>query len=373
MSEKSIHSILRETFAPVEKEKWQQTASQEIEGKDPFVELSWNNNDGISFAPYYDQKDVAQLSYLDIFFSFSDESSFLGNRAWSNAPRISVMEEKSANEIALEHLRNGADGVFFTLNRECELTNLLHEIEWQYCSLFFHSTEKNFHTRTLTHFLKAKNYEADSISGSLFWESTPILSNINFDLLFFSNFKSFGVFVKPSSPADEIANALVEAVSIISLATDETVRKKIINSISFSVAIETKFFDSVSKLKALRVLWYQLVRAYGLHDQEISPLQIHARVEKWISENYEPHGNMINATASTIAAVVGGCDAITVEPQDDNNSTMRRVARNVSSAVREESHFNKVSNPLDGSYAVKKITDEVARKAWSIFQQKIKK
>jgi methylmalonyl-CoA mutase len=373
MSEKSIHQILRETFAPVEKEKWQQTASQEIEGKDPFVELSWNNNDGISLAPYYDQKDVAQLFYLDNFFELPNRNSFLGNRAWINAPRISVIDEKSANEIAMEHLRNGADGVFFTLNRECELTKLLDEIQWQYCALFFHPTKKNFDTRTLTEFLNANAYPLDSISGSLFWESTPILSNINIDLLNFSNFKSLGVVVKPTTPADEIANALLEAVSIISLATDETVRKKIINSISFSIAMETEFFDSIAKLKALRMLWYQLVRAYGLHDPEISPLQIHARVEKWISEKYEPHGNMINATALTMAAVIGGCDAITVEPQDDGNSTMRRVARNVSSVVREESHLSKVSNPLEGSYAVKKITDEIAKKAWSIFQQKIRK
>jgi methylmalonyl-CoA mutase len=373
MSEKSIHSILRETFASVEKQKWQQTASQEIEGKDPFVELSWNSSDGISFAPYYDQKDVAQLSYLDNFFAFPGKNSFLGNRAWINAPRISVIEEKSANEIALEHLRSGADGVFFTLNSECELTKVTHEIEWPYCSLFFRSTEKKFHTRTLTEFFKANTFPADSISGSLFWESTPILSNINIDLLNFLNFKSLGVIVKSATPVDEIANALVEAVSIISLANDESLRKKIINSISFSIAVDTRFFESISKLKALRVLWYQLVRVYGLLDNEISPLQIHARVEKWISDKYEPHGNMINATASTIAAVVGGCDAITVEPQDDNNSMMRRIARNVSSVVREESHLSKVSNPLEGSYAVKKITDEIAKNAWSLFQQKIKK
>jgi methylmalonyl-CoA mutase len=373
MSEKSIHSILRETFPSVEKEKWQQTASQEIESKDPFVELSWNNSDGISFSPYYDQKDVAQLSYLDNFFELPNKNSFLGNRAWINAPRVSVMDEKTANEIALEHLRNGADGVFFTVNSECELTKLLHGIEWPYCSLFFRATEKKFHARTLTEFLKANAYATDSISGSLFWESTPILSNINIDLLIFSNFKSLGVIVKSTTPADEIATALTEAVSIISLANDETLRKKIINSISFSIAIDTKFFDSISKLKALRMLWYQVVRAYGLHDHEVSPLKIHARVEKWISDRYEPHGNMIKATASTMAAVIGGCDAITVEPQDDNNSMMRRVARNISSVVREESHMSKVSNPLEGSYAVKKITDEIAKKAWSLFQQNAKK
>jgi methylmalonyl-CoA mutase len=373
MSVKSIHSILQETFAPVEKEKWQQTASQEIEGKDPFVELSWNSVDGISLLPYYDQNDVAQLSYLDNFFPKADENSFLGNRAWINAPRVSVMDEKTANENALQHLRNGADGVFFTLNREYELKNVLHEIEWQYCSLFFHSTENDFHTRTLTKFLDSNNFAADSISGSLFWELSPNLNNINVELLNFRNFKSLGVFVKRSSPSDEIAYALAEAVSIVGRANDEGLRKNLINSISFSLSIDTKFFDSIAKLKALRMLWYQVTRAFGLQDDEILPLQIHTRVEKWVSEKYEPHGNMINATASAIAAVLGCCDAITVEPQDESNATMTRVARNVSSVIREESHLNKVSNPLEGSYGLKKITDEIAKNAWAKFQQNLKK
>jgi len=121
------------------------------------------------------------------------------------------------------------------------------------------------------------------------------------------------------------------------------------------------------------MLWYQVTRAFGLQDDEILPLQIHTRVEKWVSEKYEPHGNMINATASAIAAVLGCCDAITVEPQDLSNPTMTRVARNVSSVIREESHLNKVSNPLEGSYGLKKITDEIAKNAWAKFQQKLKK
>jgi methylmalonyl-CoA mutase len=50
------------------------------------------------------------------------------------------------------------------------------------------------------------------------------------------------------------------------------------------------------------------------------------------------------------------------------NSLMERMARNVSLILREESHLNKVADPVAGSYAIEMLTRELAREAWQRFQ-----
>jgi methylmalonyl-CoA mutase len=142
--------------------------------------------------------------------------------------------------------------------------------------------------------------------------------------------------------------------------------------IAFSVPVDQNFFENIAKLKALRLLWYQVTQAYGLKNYKPSDLHIHAQSDVWVSKNFEPHGNMIKSTTAAMAAVFGGCDSLTILAQDEQNKTMSRIARNVSSVIREESYLNKVVDPLAGAYAVDKMTEEIAMKAWTSFQSAMK-
>jgi methylmalonyl-CoA mutase len=73
-----------------------------------------------------------------------------------------------------------------------------------------------------------------------------------------------------------------------------------------------------------------------------------------------------------MAAIAGGCDSITIEPEDATNETMNRMARNVSSILRDESHFSKVADPTAGSYYIDSLTEQLSEKAWSKFQSLMK-
>ena len=120
-------------------------------------------------------------------------------------------------------------------------------------------------------------------------------------------------------------------------------------SIAFSISIGTSFLESIAKLKTLRMLWYQVARAYGFGNFSAADLHIHARSESWTHEKFHPHGNMLKGTTTCVASVIGGANVISIFPEDENNSTMVRVARNVSNLLREESHFDKVADPAAGS------------------------
>jgi methylmalonyl-CoA mutase len=212
----------------------------------------------------------------------------------------------------------------------------------------------------------------EQISGAIFWNKMPAnFTEISASAKSVSHFYPFGFHVVSHNESDiEIAQALKNAVSFINDAVGKGIAPhQIFNQISFSVEIGTDFFKEIATLKALRFLWYQIGGAYGISKQE--PLHIHAKSSRWINEHYQPHGNMIKSTTSGMAAVLGGCDSLTIEPEDITNSMMNRIARNVSSVIKEESHFSKVADATDGSHYLDSLTEQLSEKAWKIFQSMV--
>jgi methylmalonyl-CoA mutase len=87
----------------------------------------------------------------------------------------------------------------------------------------------------------------------------------------------------------------------------------------------------------------------------------------------DPYVNMLRTTIACLAAGVGGADAVTVLPFDHDlglpDAFARRIARNTSSILLEESHLGRVADPAGGSWYVEQLTDELAHAAWAFFQE----
>jgi methylmalonyl-CoA mutase len=248
----------------------------------------------------------------------------------------------------------------------------LQNIEWPYCHLSFETSEENFFDKTLRDFI-LKNYnDPSALSGSLFWETFPKSIDLNFNLHRLKNFKPFGLKIKSSTPANEISETLYKATKFFESNASDQNAFEFFSAVNFSLSCGTNFLETIAKLKVLRMLWFQISQSYGLKKFQPWDLKIHARSEPWIDTAFQPHANMINATSSSISAISGGCDSLTVYPEDKNNETMRRVARNVSNILREESHLNKVADSVAGSYVLENMQNELAAKAWSMFQLKMK-
>ncbi|MFI5427001.1 methylmalonyl-CoA mutase family protein [Aeromicrobium sp. UC242_57] len=80
---------------------------------------------------------------------------------------------------------------------------------------------------------------------------------------------------------------------------------------------------------------------------------------------------MLRTTVAAFAAGVGGAAAVTVLPFDEPlglpEAFSRRIARNTSSLLISESHVAAVTDPAGGAHAVEKLTDDLARAAWTLF------
>ncbi|NJM25755.1 MAG: methylmalonyl-CoA mutase, partial [Bacteroidia bacterium] len=64
----------------------------------------------------------------------------------------------------------------------------------------------------------------------------------------------------------------------------------------------------------------------------------------------------------------GGADALRYSPTSRHGSTpSARISRvNVSNLLREESHFDKVADPLAGAYALDAMVDDLTVAAWNL-------
>lgn len=64
---------------------------------------------------------------------------------------------------------------------------------------------------------------------------------------------------------------------------------------------------------------------------------------------------------------------MTVLPFDEalglSDAFARRIARNTSTILMEESHLARVVDPAGGSWYVERLTEELAVSAWAFFQE----
>jgi len=140
----------------------------------------------------------------------------------------------------------------------------------------------------------------------------------------------------------------------------------------FCVALGPSFFLEVAKLRALRLLWSEVVAAYG-GSPASARVHLHARTSRWNKTAFDPHVNLLRGTTEALAAVIGGVDSLHIAPFDEPlrraTELSRRVARNTQLVLAEECELRHVADPAGGSYAVEWLTDGLARRGWELFQQ----
>ncbi|WP_139978109.1 methylmalonyl-CoA mutase family protein [Nocardioides litoris] len=134
------------------------------------------------------------------------------------------------------------------------------------------------------------------------------------------------------------------------------------------LAVTDEQLPGIAKLRAARRLW---ARLQELCAAEPVPMRLHAVTSRPMMTRYDPYVNMLRTTVAAFAAGVGGADALTVLPFDSAlgrpEGFGRRIARNTSHLLVSESHVARVADPAGGSYAVEKLTDDLAVEAWRLF------
>lgn len=171
----------------------------------------------------------------------------------------------------------------------------------------------------------------------------------------------------------ELAFALAAAVEYLrALGARGVTGAEAAARIDFRFAAGPQFFSEVAKFRAFRPLWARVVASFHAEPQVAAQATVRAATCRWDKTLLDPHVNMLRVTTEALSAVLGGCDALHIAPFDEVSGTTtefsRRIARNVHTLLAEEFGFAEVADPAGGSWYVEKLTDELARKAWALFQ-----
>ncbi|MFE9680380.1 methylmalonyl-CoA mutase family protein [Streptomyces sp. NPDC002701] len=173
------------------------------------------------------------------------------------------------------------------------------------------------------------------------------------------------------SAAQELGASLATGVAYLRALTEGGISvHQACGQLEFRYAATADQFLTIAKLRAARRLWARVAEVCGA---PAAGAQVqHAVTSPVMMSRRDPYVNMLRTTIATLAAGVGGADAVTVLPFDHAlglpDAFARRIARNTSTILMEESHLARVIDPAGGSWYVERLTDELAHAAWEFFQ-----
>lgn len=172
------------------------------------------------------------------------------------------------------------------------------------------------------------------------------------------------------SIGQELAFATANAVALVRAALEAGMTaEQALKGTVLGVAVDQEYFDSLAKVRALRLMWRTLSRTFGAE----TPAVIEARSSRRMLSARDPWPNLLRLTAAGFAGAVGGADAVVLDgfsrATGRPDAFARRQARNTQLVLMEEAHIGRVDDPAAGSWFLDQRTRELAEAGWAEFQK----
>ncbi len=365
-------NFLFDDFPSVSAKQWKQKIQFDLKGSDYNKTLLTQTNDGITIRPFYHQDDVEKIDVPSI----SEEFKI--------CQTIFIFDEKTANYLAIDSLKRGADSICFIAEFSFDIELLL----------------KNISTDTEIHFqfsFLSESFTSDLIQqlqNRIAYLNIDIISNLAKDGNWFHNLnKDFEIvsnLLKKGSKnttilqvntsqyqnagatiVQQVAYALAHANEYLNyfenaFANRETMKQSL--DINFNFSIGSNYFFEIAKLRAFRYLWKVLTDEYNIKSKPNIFVQPTLRNKTL----YDYNINMLRTTTECMSAILGSANTISNVSYDHiyhkKNEFGERIARNQLLILKEESGFNNTNEFADGTYYIESLTKEIAEKALTIFK-----
>jgi len=169
--------------------------------------------------------------------------------------------------------------------------------------------------------------------------------------------------------AQELGFALAAALAYAkALAAAGLALPSAFQGVALSLAADADYFLTLAKFRAARHLMTRLAEAC---DVALTP-RIEARSSRRMLAKLDPWVNLLRLASAAFGAALGGADVIQLDaftqPLGHPSSLARRQARNIQLVLMEESELGRVADPAAGSWFLDRLTDQIARAAWTQFQ-----
>jgi len=407
-SETTRRSLFSE-FPPTTTKEWEQVITKDLKGADYKKKLRWDTGEGFSSLPFYRRENLAKI---ERHTPLRKEEK---NNTWDICEPIYEGDITAANRMARSALDRGATALQIPFNvhrtegmpagdlegiaiqNQRSFSKLLEEIPLKDTFLNFDAgmaspallamlknevEEQKLNTNniyasfsydpftfTLQHgYLPKKEYKTikkDIIRIAAFTiDKLPSIRTLGIDARIYHS--GGGTIVQ------ELGYGLAAASEYLTILTDTGFNIDDVGHLfHFNFSIGSKYFLEIAKFRAARLLWKNLIEAFG-GDADAENCFIHGETSQWNKTLYEPYTNMLRTTTEGMSAAIAGCDSITILPFDQHyrqpDDFSSRIARNSQLILSNEAHLDKVVDPAAGSYYIETLTEEIGHKAWELFQ-----
>lgn len=386
-------------FPPVSTQEWMDKIQVDLKGADYEKKLVWKTNEGFKVKPFYRQEDLEGLKTTD---GLPGQYPYLrgikkDDNTWFIRQDIRVDDPAEANAKALDILNKGIDSLGFHVPAKALdadfIRTLLKDICCECIELNFTTCQR--HTLQLAELLvayfKEKGYDPEKIQGSVNFDPISKMLQKGKDL---SGIVAKGAeLVKVLAPFPKFRciavnslklnnagayiyqelgyalawgnyylNALVEAGIPVDLAA---------RKIKFNFGISSNYFMEIAKFRAARMLWADIVKAYGPTEECACKMVAHTETSTFNLTLFDAHVNLLRTQTEAMSAAIAGVNSITVTPFDKvyetPNEFSERIARNQQLLLKEEAHLNRIVDAAGGSYYIENLTVAIAQQAWNLF------
>ncbi len=153
--------------------------------------------------------------------------------------------------------------------------------------------------------------------------------------------------------------AYVEAAVATGLQVDEFAPQ-----LSFFFNSHNEFLMQIAKFRAARRLWARTMRdRFGARDPRSTMLRFHAQTAGSALTAQQPENNLARIALQSLAAVLGGCQSLHANGLDEAlalpTEQAALLALRTQQVIAHETGVANTVDPVGGSYAIEKLTDEI--------------
>ncbi len=390
--------LFTEFIAPT-KQEWLDKIQVDLKGADFNKRLVWRTNEGFNVQPFYLREDIASLKTPE---ALPGEFPFVrgnkkNNNEWYVRQDINANDAAAANAKALKLLDHGIDSLGFNIapdNVNADfISTLLNGI---YCDCI----ELNFNTckrmslklaELLCAYFDEKGYDKQRIVASIDWDPLekmvmkgkdvtkilPVAVKLVNALKDYPHFRCISVNAVSLNNAgayivQELGYALAWGNEYLELLVNAGVDPDLAASkIKFNMGVSENFFMELSKFRAARLLWAEIVKQYAPANDASCMMCVNAITSKYNMTLFDSYVNLLRSQTEAMSAALAGVHSMVVTPFDityeQPNEFSERIAKNQQLLLKEESHFDKVVDPGAGSYFIEELTTSLANEGWKIF------
>ncbi|MFD2033348.1 methylmalonyl-CoA mutase family protein [Belliella marina] len=380
---------LLDDFEPTSKEDWIAQAIKDLKGKNFEETLVSQSLEGFAIQPFYTREDTAEyLGLKEFHHKINPKPEVPGSQArvWSNTVRISVNSEKESNVVILDSLQNGADGIVLDLKGLVDFSILLKGVQPSYIQIFLEPKENPIQVfGDFKSWLMSEGHGFSAVFGGVIWDGSvqfltrsterkevrrvcKELVGMGKELPHFRSLtiQSSHYHNSGANVVQELAFSLGFLIDLIDDLNSEKIdTSELFGNLIFQTAVGADYFMEIAKVKLIRIMLQKLASLYQL---AINPEEIFIYVQTgfWSKSGVDLQTNMLRNTTEAMSAILGGCNALEVLRHDvvghEPSGFSLRMSRNISNILKEESYFDRVLDPVAGSYFLEKLIGEIFEK-----------